>query len=192
MRTASQAQITANRRICKEQHALAVERYYENPKKCKHCGKVIEVPDGKRPAEARKKRFCNHSCATSFNNARRYAGRKKQRPKKKKRVGSILDNMTKAQVRDRYKDPFRYKIALGKHARAVFNRSDKEKKCRVCGYDTFCEISHVRAVADFPETALVKDINSIDNLVPLCPNHHKEYDHNLLSKEDKKKIAALV
>lgn len=37
------------------------ESYDKNPKVCKYCGKII-------PYEKRVNDFCNHSCATSYNN----------------------------------------------------------------------------------------------------------------------------
>lgn len=32
----------------------------------------------------------------------------------------------------------------------------------------------------------MEEINDINNLIGLCPNHHWELDHNLLSDEDRK------
>ena len=39
-----------------------MENYYENPKYCKKCGKVI-------PFEKRENSFCNRSCANSYSNS---------------------------------------------------------------------------------------------------------------------------
>jgi hypothetical protein len=46
----------------------ALSDYYDNPNYCKMCGNVIEVRDGWKPSRARKKMFCNASCAARFNN----------------------------------------------------------------------------------------------------------------------------
>ena len=40
---------------------LTKEKYEQNPKYCKYCGKLI-------PYEKRENDFCNHSCSASFNN----------------------------------------------------------------------------------------------------------------------------
>ena len=40
---------------------LTEKKYYENPKTCKYCGKII-------PYEKRKNDFCNNSCAIIYNN----------------------------------------------------------------------------------------------------------------------------
>jgi len=34
------------------------------------------------------------------------------------------------------------------------------------------EIAHIKAVSEFGDSATLKEINHIDNLVGLCPNHH--------------------
>jgi len=36
-------------------------------------------------------------------------------------------------------------------------------------------------VSDFPDAALIAEINDIANLVALCPNHHWEFDHGVLT-----------
>lgn len=53
---------------------LTPEKYYENPKKCKECGKII-------PYEKRTNDFCNSSCAAIYNNCnsdKKYQTRKKR------------------------------------------------------------------------------------------------------------------
>ena len=52
----------------RQQRRRALEAYYGSPNICKHCGSVILVPIGKKIKDARKKSFCSHSCAASFNN----------------------------------------------------------------------------------------------------------------------------
>lgn len=69
---------------------------------------------------------------------------------------------------------------IRKHARKVYERSDKPKCCAICGYKHYYEVCHLRAVSDFPDDTLISEINKIDNLIALCPNHHWEFDHGLL------------
>lgn len=66
------------------------------------------------------------------------------------------------------------------HAYRVFDRSGQPKKCLVCPYDNHIEICHRKAVKDFPMDAKISEINDINNLIPLCPNHHWEFDNGLL------------
>ena len=70
--------------------------------------------------------------------------------------------------------------AIVKHARRVYQNSDKPKQCIICGYDKHYEVAHIKAVADFSDDTLVSEINSKNNLIALCPNHHWEYDNGLL------------
>lgn len=66
------------------------------------------------------------------------------------------------------------------HARKVYFDSNPTPKCAICGYTNHVEVAHIKAVADFSDDATISDINSISNLVGLCPNHHWEYDNGML------------
>lgn len=55
-----------------------------------------------------------------------------------------------------------------------------EKRCSVCGYDTYVELCHIQPIASFPDEATMAEVNAKENLVYLCPNHHKELDLGLL------------
>ena len=70
--------------------------------------------------------------------------------------------------------------AIRKNAQKVFENSNKEKCCQICGYSKHYEIAHIKSVSSFSDDALIKDINAEDNLIALCPNHHWEYDNGLL------------
>jgi predicted restriction endonuclease len=58
--------------------------------------------------------------------------------------------------------------------------SDKEKVCAICGYSNHVELCHIKSIAHFSETAALEEINSLSNLIYLCPNHHWELDNGLL------------
>lgn len=49
--------------------------------------------------------------------------------------------------------------------------------CRHCGYTKHVELAHINAVVTFPDSALLSDVNSLDNVIPLCPNCHWEFDN---------------
>lgn len=67
--------------------------------------------------------------------------------------------------------------AIQKYARIVYMNSDKPKKCAICGYDKHFEVVHIKSVSSFSDDTLISEINDIENLVALCPNHHWEYDN---------------
>lgn len=71
--------------------------------------------------------------------------------------------------------------AIQKDARNVYKNSDKPKQCVICGYDKHYEVAHIMAVSDFADDTLISDINNPENLIALCPNHHWEFDNNLLN-----------
>ena len=57
-----------------------LEKYYANPVYCAFCKKVISVPTGGKPSSARKKKYCNHSCAGRASAAARRKPPKPPRP----------------------------------------------------------------------------------------------------------------
>ena len=93
-------------------------------------------------------------------------------------------SLTKKQLFDRYEAWQTARSTIAQIARQVFKDSDKPKKCAICGYDKHYEVAHIVAVSDFDDDALVSEINDIDNLIALCPNHHWEYDNGILDISD--------
>ena len=57
-------------------------------------------------------------------------------------------------------------------------------RCQSCSYDKHVELAHLKSVSSFPSTATLKEINSPDNVLVLCPNCHYEFDNGLLPLED--------
>lgn len=53
--------------------------------------------------------------------------------------------------------------------------------CYNCGYDKHVEVCHIKAIASYSPDTLVSTVNSVDNLVLLCPNCHWEFDNGLLT-----------
>lgn len=70
--------------------------------------------------------------------------------------------------------------AIQKNARAVYKTFNPQPKCAICGYSKCVEVAHKKAVSDFEDNATVREINSIENLIGLCPNHHWEFDNGML------------
>lgn len=52
--------------------------------------------------------------------------------------------------------------------------------CAVCGYTKHVELAHKRALQDFPDDALLSEVNARGNVIQLCPNCHWELDHGFL------------
>jgi predicted restriction endonuclease len=96
------------------------------------------------------------------------------------RQNSLLDR-TKGELFGVSRNWQSARSAIQEHARKVFLASGLLLACGVCAYNKHVEVSHRKAVSQFPDTARVVEINSIHNLIALCPNHHWEYDNGLLT-----------
>ena len=77
-------------------------------------------------------------------------------------------------------------------ARKLLEESGREQKCAICGFSEYVEACHIKAISSFPLDTKIKDVNNLDNLVYLCPNHHILFDRNKLSKEDISHIMSLA
>ena len=93
---------------------------------------------------------------------------------------SFIMNLTKGEVFGRRKNWQSARSSIQKSAREVFFEHNQHPKCEICGYDKHVEVAHRKAVSDFDDDTTIRDINSIGNLIGLCPNHHWEYDHGIL------------
>ncbi len=179
------------------QREAALLRYYEAPVLCAECQKPIPVSSGQKIREVRKKRFCNLVC--SNRNSARLRERAPIDPKNCDECGikvrsksrmcrscnarskSTTSTLTRGDLMKRRGSYQSARSSIRRLAVKVFCSSGKPRKCHKCGYDTYYEVCHIKAVKDFPLTALISDINHIDNLVALCPTHHWEFDNGLLT-----------
>lgn len=72
---------------------------------------------------------------------------------------------------------------IRRDARRQYELSGREMRCAVCSYDRHVEVAHVIAIAAFRGRDLVVNINTLSNLVALCPNHHWEHDNKMLDED---------
>jgi hypothetical protein len=73
-----------------------------------------------------------------------------------------------------------YHARIRQLARKNYYDSGRPRKCSKCGYSKHLEICHIKPIQDFDEDTPIAVINSLDNLVALCPNCHWEFDNGLL------------
>jgi hypothetical protein len=176
--------------------ATSLKLYLENPSICLYCGKMILPKNGEKPCIAKSKKFCDHSCSAKYSNSRRIRNEKNRggkticvccgNTKTRNSVCTVCQIEQKSQItkQEIFKNLKNWQTArstIRKHATRVFERSTKQKICFICGYSNYIEICHIKAVSKFPETATLGEINAIENLVALCPNHHKELDNGILN-----------
>lgn len=76
-------------------------------------------------------------------------------------------------------------VGVRMFARSLIERLNRKMTtklfCNVCGYDTSIDICHIKGIATFGLDSTLGEINSLTNLVTLCPNHHRELDRGLTS-----------
>lgn len=157
----------------------AIIRYYSNPRTCVYCDSVIDPYDNGPVSWIKRKKFCSSNCQRCF-----------------KRSGKVLDindspridrgdsllsetknSLTKS-ARLSYAGSLSSKIR--EHSRAVYNRAKMPRACVVCSYNKHIEVAHIKPVSEFDNNETIAVINSLDNLVALCPNHHWEFDNGLI------------
>lgn len=182
------------------QRQQALERYYLNPNLCAYCSKVIKVSPEEKVSIVRQKKFCNASCAAfQTNKTHPRPSRKKQRYCKKCNVAILakvhcsncldqirrkgnppFEQRTKSELFSSRKNWQSARSSIVHHAKKIYLKSGRPACCHICKYDKHFQIAHKRAVADFPDHALIGEINNIDNLFPLCPTHHWEQENGLI------------
>lgn len=92
-------------------------------------------------------------------------------------IRNPIEGLTKGELMRNRTNWQSWRSSIQKGARAIYRNSSKPKSCAVCGYDKTYEVAHIKSVSDFSDDALISEINHVDNLVALCPNHHWEFDH---------------
>lgn len=154
----------------------------------------------------RRQRFCSHSCAAITNNKKRprfcaecadsisHRGRfcdlcRKILNDKKRKVD--YSSISLKEIKEKHTlSAFHAKIRG--IARSVYKKSSMPMSCLICLYDKHVDICHIKAVASFDELTSVEKVNEIGNLMPLCKNHHWEFDNNALEEVDYKKLMDII
>lgn len=159
----------------KLQRKEALNKYYSNPNHCLYCNKIIGVLDNQIVSQVKAKKFCNRSCSAKYNNKLRTFGKK---PEIKK------EHYTKKPIKDYYYSPSRRGANKNSSINADARKIAKKyliPVCKICNYSTHVEVHHIKPISSFPDETPIGEVNSIDNLVYLCPTHHWEADNGLLS-----------
>lgn len=186
-----------------------VKDYNNSPNYCKYCDSAILHLSTGSLFHTKAKKFCNQSCSASFNNKfpRTRMGKQQEKTYKCRRCGDVIvvprgnlskfpekiscpacielnnidmDLRTKGEVFAGLSNWQSARSTIRKHSAKVMQSLGRLKFCQICGYSNHVEICHIKSVSSFPETARFNEINSPNNLVYLCPNHHWEFDNGYL------------
>lgn len=173
---------------------------------CAECGrkKIIKVSEYNKSDN--KIFFCNRSCAAKYNN-KKYPKRKKIDNKYCPVCGGLKskDSILCKKCRDKSNrsigdKELGYYIGYGENRkkyisskcqdirrdakRTLMEDTTREKVCNYCKnheFDDILEVHHIKPISDFDEHTKISEINSLDNLVWLCPNHHTMLEKRLIS-----------
>lgn len=150
---------------------LQCEVETNNPKFCStSC--AAKYNNRIRPKRRRRRYFCK-SCGVETGYRRNYcASCNPTRPRD-------FGNVTLAEIKSRTR--YQANAWIRNLARRAYYASNKPQHCIQCGYSRHIEICHLKPIQNFPESATISVVNSLDNLVALCPNCHWELDHGILS-----------
>jgi YHS domain-containing protein len=163
---------------------------------CSFCGEKITRSQKDVRRSTSGLFFCNPSCANKHRQKDRYricelCGGKIYRAKRGRKhcdnckadvAESLLKipSLTKRELFNSRGSWQSARSAIRKDASRVYDQSNKEKACIVCGYDKAVDIAHRKPVSKFSDDTRVSEINDISNLAALCKNHHWEFDHGTL------------
>jgi hypothetical protein len=154
---------------------------------CLNCGTHTTNP-----------KFCSRSCAATYTN--------KQKPKRSRtrkcsncedivahhkttlceqhlkeyKSSSHYKNLTIGEYRNKSSIDGRHPSWRHAHIRSFARSWLKDlikQECESCGYDKHTELAHIKAIADFDDSALLGEVNNINNIIVLCPNCHWEFDN---------------
>jgi hypothetical protein len=137
-----------------------------------------------------KNNFCSKSCAAKINNKlipkRTVEGKcqkcQKPIPASRKNCKDCFKqvNATLGEIAD-FNGKQASTYAKIRHRARDIGKKLGWNKCVHCGYDKHIEIAHIKPINQFTKDTLISTINHPNNLIPLCPNCHWEFDNNQLT-----------
>lgn len=74
------------------------------------------------------------------------------------------------------------------HSRRLIDSLGIEKVCSCCKFEHGIQICHIKPISEYPEDTPMNEVNSLDNLVLLCPNCHWLFDHGYPSLDELKQF----
>jgi len=162
--------------------------------KCLLCGKII----------GKNNKFCSSSCSAKYNNVKRikngWISPKRNSDNYCKVCNKVCSSshsgfcrkhwiedtnkkrgaLTKRQLTmEHYSSSNKYQL-IRNHAKDFLKINNIKKECSICKYSAHVEACHIKSIESFSDDTLVLEINSLNNLIYLCPNHHWELDNDVL------------
>ncbi len=180
--------------------------------KCNQCQNSFEKSNSAINRSKSGKHYCSRSCATTMNNRGRQRNPPKQRScnrcsktysiktsshrskkickdcalKREEYLGSIRKEsigsfQLNASIQNKHPS---WKNSYVRNFARSWNKELKSHPCQNCGYSKHIEFCHIKAITSFPDSALLGEINSPENILILCRNCHWELDNDQLNAVD--------
>lgn len=153
---------------------------------CQHCGTQFERsvhPTAARP------QFCSARCVALRHSTVKAGSSKRKCRRCGAQTRAVVDrcqrclstDLAQLTLREIREESGRVGAhsRIRTHARTAYRGP---KSCQACSYDLHYDVCHIRAVADFPLTATLGEINAATNLVALDKRCHWEFDHGYLHR----------
>ena len=162
---------------------------------CTTCSKTIS----KTKAEMKKSNnhFCSSSCAATYNNKHyvkrvltriciqctetvytyRHTRCKKHHEEYKE---TKYQNKTLGEYKNKPSVKNKHPSWINSHIRLFarsWNKDLMKLPCAKCNYTKHVELAHIKGIAMYEDDALLSEINSVKNIIQLCPNCHWEFDN---------------
>lgn len=161
---------------CRYELEVPNPEYQDTPTKlCDDCG--VEINLKKSNNKFRVKKFCKDCLRKSKIIS---LSKMRQKTEVDSKVIVFFENQQISKLYQNGKNWQSVNSTIRKHARKIFLLSDRPKCCQVCGYTNHIEVCHIKRVSSFSKETTINEINELNNLVGLCPNHHWELDNGLL------------
>ena len=165
---------------------------------CTNCQKETKNP-----------KYCSRSCSATMSN--RISPKRAAKPRQCS-VCNLLFSPKKGEHRRTYcyecpshkerlyeltLEDYQNKLSLrGKHKSWInahvrllnrsWNKDLIKSPCKNCHYSKHIELCHIKPITSFPKNAKIIEINSPNNIVPLCRNCHWELDNGYLDLQSLK------
>lgn len=167
--------------------------------KCNNCSRLVI----RSPSQVSNFVYCSQSCAATVNGSK-YVKRKKGKSVNCQ-CGVQIQSQSKQCQQCRFRESRNitlvrietstfadYKKKADNKSHLYYNRIrtdarflaeniyEMKKECMHCGYSTYVELAHIKALSSFDDRNTGSEMNARENLVYLCPNHHKEQEMGLI------------
>lgn len=142
-----------------------------NPKFCSRSCSTIHN-NLKSPRRTKTKVCADEECNELILSSRSYCVNHKYRGSKYRTIGELRKGAG-----------YQINAYARSIARAWAKKNIDISECAVCGYSNHVEVCHIEPLASFPDDTPLVDTYT-NNVIGLCPNHHWEFDHGMLTIEE--------